>query len=125
MNPREGEKMSTVNAVTAEQLLERAIAMQPVLRERANHARELRRVPDETISDFKQAGFFRMIQPCRYGGYEMNPKHFYDVVFELARACPSSAWVLSVVAVHNHRKDLGRTVQVRHHGAVLPTQWPQ
>jgi 3-hydroxy-9,10-secoandrosta-1,3,5(10)-triene-9,17-dione monooxygenase len=31
----------------------------------------------------------------------MNPKHFYDVVFELARACPSSAWVLSVVGVHN------------------------
>ena len=93
--------MSTVNAVSAEQLLERAIAMQPVLRERANHARELRRVPDETIADFKQAGFFRMIQPCRYGGYEMNPKHFYDVVFELARACPSSAWVLSVVGVHN------------------------
>lgn len=93
--------MPAEKSVTASELLERAIAMQPVLRERANHARELRRVPEETIADFKEAGFFRMIQPRRYGGYEMNPKHFYDVVFELARACPSSAWVLSVVGVHN------------------------
>ena len=42
-----------------------------------------------------------MMQPRRYGGYEMSPRHFYDVVFEISRACPSSGWVLSVVGVHN------------------------
>jgi 3-hydroxy-9,10-secoandrosta-1,3,5(10)-triene-9,17-dione monooxygenase len=83
------------------ELLARARAMAPVLRERASEAREARRVPAETIAEFKAAGFFRMMQPQRYGGFEMSPRHFYDVVFEIARACPSSGWVLSVVGVHN------------------------
>jgi 3-hydroxy-9,10-secoandrosta-1,3,5(10)-triene-9,17-dione monooxygenase len=86
---------------TPEELLQRARDLYPVLLERAAQAREGRRVPAQTIADFKSAGFFRIIQPARYGGYEMNPKHFYDVVFEVARACPSSGWVLSVVGVHN------------------------
>jgi 3-hydroxy-9,10-secoandrosta-1,3,5(10)-triene-9,17-dione monooxygenase len=93
--------MPTAPTETARELLERAIALQPRLRERAAQARELRRVPEQTITDFKEAGFFRMLQPRRYGGFEMHPQHFYDVVFELSRACPSSGWVLSVVGVHN------------------------
>ena len=86
---------------TVEELLQRARDMHPVLLGRCAEARELRRVPDQTIADFKAAGFFRMMQPARYGGYEMSPRHFYDVVFEIARACPSSGWVLSVVGVHS------------------------
>ena len=82
-------------------MLERAIAMQPTLRDRAAKTRELRRVTDESMAELIDAGFFRMMQPRRYGGYEMNPKHFYDVVYEIARACPSTGWVLSVVGVHN------------------------
>jgi 3-hydroxy-9,10-secoandrosta-1,3,5(10)-triene-9,17-dione monooxygenase len=91
---------------TVEQLLQRARDMHPVLLGRCAEARELRRVPDATIAEFKAAGFFKMMQPSRYGGYEMNPRHFYDVVFEIARACPSSGWVLSVVGVHNWQMGL-------------------
>jgi 3-hydroxy-9,10-secoandrosta-1,3,5(10)-triene-9,17-dione monooxygenase len=89
-----------------EEFLQRARAMQPLLLERSAEARELRRVPDETIAEFRAAGFFKMMQPARYGGYEMNPRHFYDVVFEIARACPSSGWVLSVVGVHSWQMGL-------------------
>jgi len=93
--------MNNVSNPDAAELLSRARALQPVLQERSEQTRELRQVMPETIADFKAAGFFRMIQPARFGGYEMNPKHFYDVVFEIARACPSSGWVLSVVGVHS------------------------
>lgn len=86
---------------TPSEFLERARAMHATLLERRPEARELRRVPDQTIADFKAAGFFKMMQPARYGGYEMNPRYFYEVVFEIARACPSSGWVLSVLGVHN------------------------
>jgi 3-hydroxy-9,10-secoandrosta-1,3,5(10)-triene-9,17-dione monooxygenase len=89
------------NQPTPDTLLQRAIDMQDALRERAPETRELRGIPEQTINDFHRAGFFRMLQPARHGGLEMNPKHFYDVVFEIARACPSSGWVLSVVGVHN------------------------
>lgn len=84
-----------------ETLLQRARDLHDTFRSRREQTRELRRVPDESMQDLIDAGLFRIMQPARYGGYEMSPKHFYDVVFEVARACPSTGWVLSVVGVHN------------------------
>ena len=94
-------KVKSTSNVSPAEMLDKAIAMQDMLREKAQHTRGLRRIPDETMAKLIDAGFFKMMQPARYGGYEMNPKHFYDVVFEIARACPSTGWVLSVVGVHN------------------------
>lgn len=84
-----------------DELLERARALLPALRERAREAGELRRIPDQTIADFREAGFFRMLQPKRWGGLEVEPNTFFDVQMTIASACPSSAWVLGVVAVHS------------------------
>src|SRR4030095_15806144 len=83
-----------------EELLLRAEKLAPVLAERVPRAAELRRIPDETIADFRDAGLFRILQPARYGGYELDPQLFFDVQFTLARACPSSAWVYGVLGVH-------------------------
>ena len=85
----------------AEQLLESARSLQPVLRERAAECKAERKVPDATMADFQAAGFFKLLQAEQYGGYAMDPQVFYAVGLELAKACPSSAWVLGVVAVHN------------------------
>ncbi|MGH8809977.1 MAG: flavin-dependent monooxygenase [Noviherbaspirillum sp.] len=87
--------------VSAEELIERARALAPVLAERAAQAEREAKVPDETIADFKKAGFFRVLQPKRYGGYEMDPEVFYEIQIALAEGCMSSAWVYGVVAVHN------------------------
>jgi 3-hydroxy-9,10-secoandrosta-1,3,5(10)-triene-9,17-dione monooxygenase len=84
-----------------EELVERARALAPVLKSRAARAASDRRVPEETIADFKAAGFFRMLQPRRWGGYEVHPNTYFEVQMTLAAACPSSAWVLGVVGVHN------------------------
>lgn len=86
---------------SGEELVARARALVPVLRERVKQADQLRRLPDETVSDFQKAGFFRILQPARYGGFEHDPKVFFDVQMTIGAACPSSAWVLGVVAVHN------------------------
>jgi 3-hydroxy-9,10-secoandrosta-1,3,5(10)-triene-9,17-dione monooxygenase len=79
----------------------RARALKPTLAGRVPRADELRRVPEETIADFQAAGFFRMLQPARWGGLEADPRTFFDVQMAVASACPSSAWVLGVVAVHS------------------------
>jgi 3-hydroxy-9,10-secoandrosta-1,3,5(10)-triene-9,17-dione monooxygenase len=42
-----------------------------------------------------------MLQPSRWGGFEVDPKVFFDVQMTIASACASSAWVLGVVGVHN------------------------
>lgn len=86
---------------TAAELLARARALVPVLREREAAALAARQVPAETVADFQEAGFFQILQPRRWGGFELSPQVFYDVQIEVARGCPSSAWILGVIAVHN------------------------
>lgn len=90
-----------IEAPMAADLVARAAAMIPVLRERANACEAGNKVPDATIADFQDAGFFKILQPKRYGGYEMDPEAFYEVQMKVAEGCMSSAWVLGVVAVHN------------------------
>ncbi|WP_176594168.1 flavin-dependent monooxygenase [Sphingobium sp. EM0848] len=82
-------------------LIDRARAMIPTLRERALQCEKDCKVPDETIADFREAGFFKILQPKRYGGFELDPQIFYAVQMIVAEGCMSSAWVLGVVAVHN------------------------
>jgi len=87
--------------VTPEAYLERVRALLPALRARAAYAEELRRLPDETLKDFLEAGVFRCLQPRRYGGYELDPGTFYEAVMDVGTVCGSSAWVLGVVGIHN------------------------
>ena len=82
------------------EMIERARAMAPRLAERAAAAEAARRIPNETIAEMQQAGFFRLLQPKRWGGYEMDPGTYYDVLMSLAEGCMSSAWVFGVVGVH-------------------------
>ena len=86
--------------MTREELVAKAKALGPVLRERAAKTEADRTLPKETIRDFQEAGFFRILQPKRWGGYELDPQVFFEVQWTIAEACPSSAWVLGVVAVH-------------------------
>jgi 3-hydroxy-9,10-secoandrosta-1,3,5(10)-triene-9,17-dione monooxygenase len=92
--------MSAANGRGAE-LIQRARDLAPTLVSRAVKAAEDRRVSDATIADFQEAAFFRMLQPARWGGLEVDPNVFFEVQMTVAAACPSSAWVLGIVAVHS------------------------
>jgi 3-hydroxy-9,10-secoandrosta-1,3,5(10)-triene-9,17-dione monooxygenase len=85
----------------AASLLASARELVPTLAKRAALAEQNRSIPAETIADFKRAGLFRVIQPKRYGGYELDPGVFFDIQMTLAEGCMSSGWVYGVVAVHN------------------------
>lgn len=93
--------VEAIKAPSVTDLVARAEALLSELRERAARCEEDNKVPDETIADFQEAGFFKILQPARYGGYEMDPEAFYAVQMKVAEGCMSSAWVLGVVAVHN------------------------
>ncbi|NNH74252.1 flavin-dependent monooxygenase [Nocardia uniformis] len=81
-------------------VLDRVRDLLPAIRERAVAAEEQRRVPDATIAELTEAGVFRMLQPSRFGGAEESPVAFYEVIRSIATACPSSAWVASVLGAH-------------------------
>src|SRR6266540_1004421 len=86
---------------TIEELKARARELVPRLRDRAARTEELRRVPEETIEDFRRAGLFRVFQPARYGGYQMDyGRTQLDLAGILGQGCGSSAWVQSVIACH-------------------------
>lgn len=86
--------------VSRAELVRRAREMVPNLIERAAQADRDGKVPVETVEEMKQAGFFRILQPKRYGGFEMSPEVFYDVQMTLAEGCVSTAWILGVLGVH-------------------------
>jgi 3-hydroxy-9,10-secoandrosta-1,3,5(10)-triene-9,17-dione monooxygenase len=74
------------------ELWERAQGLLPVLRERAPKSEELRRIPDETLKDFHAAELFRIHQPKRVGGAELEFAAVVTFGALLARACASTAW---------------------------------
>lgn len=86
-----------MNAAGGAELIARARALVPALRERAPRAMAERRVPPQTIEEFQRAGFFRVLQPKRFGGMELDFATFARLVRELAHGCASSAWVYAVI----------------------------
>ena len=75
--------------------------MVPRLRDRAKETAKLGKLPESTLHEMIDAGFFKILQPKRYGGFELQAKDFFDVQIKLAEGCMSTAWVLGVVAIHN------------------------
>ena len=81
---------------------EKAEALLPILRERAAKCEELRRMPDETLRDFHDAKLFRIQQPKRVGGAELEFVAIVHFGALLARACASSSWNFINFAAHHH-----------------------
>lgn len=92
--------MKSVQVPNEKEMVSRAKALIPVLRERAEEVEKNRMVSEQTICDFQEAGFFKILQPKRWGGYEMSPNVLNKVLMELGRGCPSSAWNVMVLGVH-------------------------
>lgn len=78
-----------------------AMALLPLLRERAEQTEELRRVPLETEQDLQEAGLFRILQPKRVGGRELDYVALVDCADLLARADASVAWNVANLASHH------------------------
>ena len=86
--------------LTAADLLARAQALRPALRARQGECEALGRLPAATQRDFLAAGFYRIVQPRRFGGYECDVPAFIREMMEVARGCPASGWVLALTAGH-------------------------
>ncbi|MFC5458743.1 hydroxylase [Massilia niabensis] len=60
----------------------------------------LGRVTDEGARLIRDSGLVRMLQPKEYGGFEADPREFYQTVMDLGSKASSLGWVGSVVGVH-------------------------
>jgi 3-hydroxy-9,10-secoandrosta-1,3,5(10)-triene-9,17-dione monooxygenase len=82
-------------------MIAKARALMPRLRERAARTEELRHLPPETERDLHDAGLFRMLQPMRIGGAELDYVALVDCAEVLGRADASVAWNLANLASHH------------------------
>jgi 3-hydroxy-9,10-secoandrosta-1,3,5(10)-triene-9,17-dione monooxygenase len=82
-------------------LVERARALVPALRAKALQTERDRVIPLETHRAFQEAGFYKVFQPLRHGGYEMSISMLVEIGGELGRGCGSSAWIFTNLATQN------------------------
>jgi 3-hydroxy-9,10-secoandrosta-1,3,5(10)-triene-9,17-dione monooxygenase len=79
-------------------VLDRTKALVPYLLEQAQRAEADRRLPPETFDALADAGILRMCVSRKYGGDELPFETQCEVLAEVARGCPSSSWVATILS---------------------------
>jgi alkylation response protein AidB-like acyl-CoA dehydrogenase len=74
--------------------------MVPALRERAGEADRNGKLSPETVQELRDAGFFRVLQPERFGGYGMRPSVLWEITRHLGRGCGSTGFIISLLGLH-------------------------
>jgi len=87
--------------VTYEEAMRRARECVPALRERAQKCEDARALLPENEKLLHETGLFRFHQPRRFGGMELPFQAIVDIVAELARGCPSTAWNVGNLGCHH------------------------
>lgn len=82
--------------------LARAREFVPVFRDRAEESYRLRRIPDATAADIRAAELHKIMQPTRFGGYQLGWDVMCEIGLILAHGCPSQAWVAAIYADHSN-----------------------
>jgi 3-hydroxy-9,10-secoandrosta-1,3,5(10)-triene-9,17-dione monooxygenase len=95
----EGSKSARTIMPEPAELVVRAQELIPVLARRSLEQKQRRGILPETIAEMHAAGFFRVLQPRRWGGYEMDLGTFYDIEIALGEGDMSSGWTYGVLGV--------------------------
>jgi 3-hydroxy-9,10-secoandrosta-1,3,5(10)-triene-9,17-dione monooxygenase len=93
---------SSIHAIRDTQtVLDGVAELLPRLRERAQATENLRAIPDQSLTELEEIGFFKLLQPEQWGGLQCDPTVYCEAVRRLASACGSTGWVAGILAVHN------------------------
>jgi len=87
--------------VSYDEAMRRAREIVPLLRERAQKCEDARVLLPENEKLLHETGLFRYHQPKRFGGMELPFVAVVDIVAELARGCPSTAWNVGNLGCHH------------------------
>lgn len=86
---------------SALELVARARALAPRLKDRAVKAERDRNIPQETVDEYIASGLIHTLQPKRWGGYEHDHEVMFNIAIELGKStCGSSAWCLNYLSDH-------------------------
>jgi indole-3-acetate monooxygenase len=74
--------------------VERARELAPLLTAVADEIEARRELPERVVEALIEGGFFRLLLPRSLGGAELHPLTYVQVLEEIAKAEPSTAWCL-------------------------------
>src|SRR5260370_42486377 len=67
-----------------------------MLKEAADEIEERRELPDRIVEALVEGGFFKLPIPRSLGGAELHPRTYVQVLEEIGKAEPSTAWPLGL-----------------------------
>lgn len=91
---------STDYRIQNQSLLEEVRNLSPWLMAQASRVEQEGRIPPDVAERLIAARLFNMTAPSRFGGLEMSPADVWPVVYEVGRACSSSAWLVGLIAAN-------------------------
>jgi alkylation response protein AidB-like acyl-CoA dehydrogenase len=97
---RVDEGLQVHDPLTAE-LLERAWAMVPALREAAQEAEAMRSTPDAIVELAAEAGLLQALVPRRWGGHGLGLQVLCEAARILSHGDASAAWTITFLMEHN------------------------
>jgi 3-hydroxy-9,10-secoandrosta-1,3,5(10)-triene-9,17-dione monooxygenase len=96
--------------LTSEEIIARAAALRPMLRDQQDESERRGCYSEEIHAEFLKAGFYRMVQPRRFGGYEFDLPTFWRAMVNISEGDPGSGWCLTLGS---------------HHAFVVGSFWPE
>lgn len=86
--------------LTPAEVVARAERFAAGLQERQAETEKRTYYAEDTHEEFRAAGFYRILVPRRYGGYEFGIDTFMRVVMALTRGCASTGWMYCLSHAH-------------------------
>lgn len=80
-------------------VIARATALVPLIREHAEKSSQERRVVPEVVDALEEAGLFKLLVPRRLGGLETNLRTMMECVAEVGRGDGSTSWTVALLNV--------------------------
>jgi 3-hydroxy-9,10-secoandrosta-1,3,5(10)-triene-9,17-dione monooxygenase len=86
--------------VTTEELLQRAHELRPLFSDSIEETEQLTHIPEALHAKVQEAGFYQLLVPKRYGGFEVDLPTYVKIWMEIARGDMSGAWNACLAANH-------------------------
>lgn len=100
--PADGRPVPPEPGLTEQEIVARAERIAARLVDRQQETEQRGYYGLDTHNELLDGGFYRLLVPRRYGGYEFGVDTHMRVVSALARGCPSTAWMYTFGTAHAH-----------------------
>ncbi len=81
------------------EFIAKAAELRPLLAKNAAQSEADRRIVEENMRALEDAGLMELMVPKRFGGHGVRMETMLRVAAELAKGCPSTAWVQTVMNI--------------------------